>query len=121
MACLHVLFLLNEAADPFSESASPFCRTLRRYKRFQQELADPSAPGVKEYRQSVRKNKFPAVFLPHYMPLYNCPDEEKFGSFVDGGKWVCGIGRIPKQDCVVYSVGSHGEDSFEKELKEGLL
>jgi len=35
----------------------------------------------------------------------------------DGGKWVCGLDRVAKQDkCVIYSFGINGESSFEQSL-----
>ncbi|KAH9988444.1 hypothetical protein BJV74DRAFT_839390 [Russula compacta] len=40
-----------------------------------------------------------------------------YGTLGDGGKWVCGLDRVAKQDkCVVYSFGINGESSFEAAL-----
>ncbi|KAN0138445.1 hypothetical protein V8E53_003908 [Lactarius tabidus] len=39
---------------------------------------------------------------------------QRVGTLGDGGKWVCGLDRVAKQDkCVIYSFGINGESSFE--------
>ena len=42
-----------------------------------------------------------------FIPSYQCPHRlERIGTMGDGGKWVCGIDRVAKQDkCVIYSFG----------------
>ena len=44
-----------------------------------------------------------------------CDTVERLGSTGDGGKFVC-IDDIPEQHCVVYSLGSDGDFSFELDL-----
>ena len=35
----------------------------------------------------------------------------------DGGKWVCGLGfLLQRQACLVYSIGSAGDTSFEESI-----
>lgn len=43
-----------------------------------------------------------------FLPSFQCPHRvERIGTMGDGGKWVCGIDRIAKQNqCVVYSFGN---------------
>lgn len=53
-----------------------------------------------------------------YTPDYNCPFlKERIGRLGDGGKWVCGL-RYMLQDrpCLVYSLGSAGDTSFEEQI-----
>jgi len=50
-------------------------------------------------------------------PTWNCPWEERFGNSGDGGKWVCG-GRFLKSPCVIYSFGSAGDTSFERDISQ---
>ena len=42
-----------------------------------------------------------------FIPAFQCPHRvERIGTLGDGGKWVCGIDRVAKQEqCVVYSFG----------------
>eukprot|EP00884_Botryococcus_braunii_P008611 jgi/Botrbrau1/17751/Bobra.0127s0011.2 len=53
-------------------------------------------------------------FLPHY----SCPHKEKIGVMAgdgDNGKWVCGVRTLLQHPgCIVYSVGSNGDVSFER-------
>ncbi|KAI0049038.1 hypothetical protein FA95DRAFT_1489947 [Auriscalpium vulgare] len=60
----------------------------------------------------------PYTVWDFFPPAFNCPhDIERVGTLGDGGKWVCGLERLrDKQDCVVYSVGSPADASFEAEL-----
>lgn len=54
----------------------------------------------------------------YYTPDYNCPFlKERIGRLGDGGKWVCGL-RYLLQDrpCLVYSLGSAGDASFEEHI-----
>jgi hypothetical protein len=42
-----------------------------------------------------------------FIPAFRCPHlVERIGTLGDGGKWVCGVDRVAKQDkCVIYSFG----------------
>jgi Methyltransferase domain len=42
-----------------------------------------------------------------YIPAFQCPHHtERVGRRGDGGKWVCGVERVAKQEkCVAYSFG----------------
>jgi hypothetical protein len=53
-------------------------------------------------------------------PDYNCPLlKERIGRIGDGGKWVCGLHMLAKaHSCLVYSLGSLGETSFEDDIME---
>ncbi|KAH8999881.1 hypothetical protein EDB86DRAFT_616522 [Lactarius hatsudake] len=51
-------------------------------------------------------------------PVLPCPHHVK-GVLGDGGKWVCGMEPIAKQEkCVIYSFGINGGSSFEAALLE---
>jgi hypothetical protein len=43
-----------------------------------------------------------------FIPAFQCPHRvQRVGTLGDGGKWVCGLDRVAKQDkCVIYSFGS---------------
>ena len=53
-----------------------------------------------------------------YTPDYNCPLlKERVGRLGDGGKWVCGMrALLEDRPCLIYSLGSAGDISFEEEL-----
>mmetsp|Transcript_17649 Transcript_17649/g.33722 ORF Transcript_17649/g.33722 Transcript_17649/m.33722 type:complete len:304 (+) Transcript_17649:1313-2224(+) len=57
----------------------------------------------------------PRKFWSMYDPEVTCPFEERIGDLGDGGKWVCDMGLL-HQPCVVFSFGSGGYDSYEREL-----
>ncbi|KAI9002476.1 methyltransferase domain-containing protein [Hyaloraphidium curvatum] len=54
-------------------------------------------------------------------PEWSCPDEERIGPFAldsnEGGKWICFVPK-PGEPCLVYSVGSNYDFSFEKAVKQ---
>jgi len=55
-----------------------------------------------------------------FIPSFQCPHHvERIGTLGDGGKWVCGMERVARQEkCVIYSFGINGESSFEAALLE---
>lgn len=63
----------------------------------------------------VRK---PGTFYQNnYEPDFVCQHERRIGRLGDGGKWICDPHRISEQeDCLVYSVGSNNDFSFEQSV-----
>eukprot|EP00558_Chaetoceros_sp_UNC1202_P003000 CAMPEP_0197236244 /NCGR_PEP_ID=MMETSP1429-20130617/3425_1 /TAXON_ID=49237 /ORGANISM="Chaetoceros sp., Strain UNC1202" /LENGTH=324 /DNA_ID=CAMNT_0042694999 /DNA_START=107 /DNA_END=1081 /DNA_ORIENTATION=+ len=53
-------------------------------------------------------------WVENYDPEFTCQHERKVGPLGDGGKWVCDPHRIDKDNCIVYSVGSCGDFTFEE-------
>lgn len=53
-----------------------------------------------------------------YTPDYNCPlMKERIGRLGDGGKWLCGVrALLEDRPCLVYSLGSAGDTSFERDI-----
>ena len=51
-------------------------------------------------------------------PDYNCPYmKERIGKVGDGGKWVSGLSSLlQRPHCLVISIGSNGEPSFEEAI-----
>ena len=60
----------------------------------------------------------------YYGPFYNCASRERVGRIGDGGKWLCGVrtfmAKRKSRPCVVYSIGSKGEVSFEHGVVQKL-
>jgi len=67
----------------------------------------------------------PGMWLQyHYEPSFHCSMERRVGQYGDGGKWVCDPHKIAEQahqhGCLVYSVGSNGDASFETAVHEEI-
>jgi hypothetical protein len=70
------------------------------------------------FRQSFPR---PLEIFDPYEPQWTCPYEERVGKdFGDGGKFVCGTPAYFRRDtqrrCLVYSIGSSGDFSFETDV-----
>lgn len=64
-------------------------------------------------------NSANAWFQNHYEPEFACRFEKRVGRQGDGGKWICDPHRyLDNKDCLVYSVGSNNDFSFEREVKK---
>ncbi|CAI7857806.1 unnamed protein product [Closterium sp. NIES-53] len=50
------------------------------------------------------------------IPTYPCPANERIGEWGDGGKWTCLLPGAIQKDPVVYSIGCHGQYSFEDSI-----
>ena len=60
-------------------------------------------------------------FQNHYEPEFICSLERRIGRLGDGGKWVCNPHVISSQPkCLVYSVGSNGDASFEAAILQDV-
>jgi FkbM family methyltransferase len=57
-------------------------------------------------------------YQSHWEPNFSCRFEDSLGDTdTDGHKWMCDPHRLrTKNDCLIYSVGSNGQFSFEKAL-----
>jgi len=84
---------------------------------------------VSMYIPHKRENPFDVggkanvFYQENYEPNFSCPFELRIGANGDGGKWVCDphrIKRIAKEhgDCLIYSVGSDGDFSFEEAVQK---
>lgn len=65
----------------------------------------------------------PAIwFQQHFEPEFVCPLERRIGRLGDGGKWICDPHRITQKesDCLVYSIGSNGDASFEAAILQDI-
>lgn len=79
------------------------------------EVAFIENGGLKDPGQ-ISLGQGPKVRLWDYFgPNFNCISKERVGRIGDGGKWLCGVRTIlaHKSNCIVYSIGSKGEVSFE--------
>lgn len=63
-----------------------------------------------------------AWFQNHYEPEFTCLLERRIGRLGDGGKWVCDPHRITAShdSCLVYSVGSNGDASYEAAILQDV-
>lgn len=60
----------------------------------------------------------------NWEPSFTCLHERRLGLWGEGGKWVCDPHRIStsasKQGCLVFSVGSNNDFSFEEAVLRGI-
>ncbi|UJR20132.1 hypothetical protein I4U23_023264 [Adineta vaga] len=61
----------------------------------------------------------PVFFATNWEPTFHCSNTRRIGARGDGGKWICDPHQIKlQQTCLIYSVGSNGDFSFETEIKK---
>jgi len=67
-------------------------------------------------------NDNPASWLQNnFEPDFACRHEKRIGMLGDGGKWICDPHRLNKSTpCLVYSVGSANDFSFEEAVKREI-
>lgn len=100
---------------------------LRTWKRMKKKVKDMSPnfnPYYLPYKEGAPDQSIsvPGKFYQtNYEPDFVCQHEQRIGQLGDGGKWVCDPHRISEQkDCLVYSVGSNNDFSFEKSILERI-
>lgn len=82
------------------------------------KLAKPCVEGCAGTEANCQGRFF---FQVHYEPSFSCLLEERFGLPGDGGKWVCDPSKIRVRDnCLVYSIGSHGHYDFEEAVHDNI-
>jgi len=65
----------------------------------------------------------PTWYQNNWEPAISCQHERRIGALGDGGKWVCDPHRIlnkPSKSCLVYSIGSNNEFTFEKAIRRDI-
>lgn len=68
-------------------------------------------------RQIVSNDNWATYFFQrNWEPSYSCDVKARFGSPGEGGKWICDPHVLLKEHCVVYSVGSNNDFSFEESI-----
>jgi hypothetical protein len=83
-------------------------------ERFQKSRPNEYRGSRKIYREHANHPNY--FWQENYDPEFTCLNESKFGGLGDGGKWICDAHRIDKNSCLVYSIGSHGDFSFESSV-----
>jgi hypothetical protein len=77
------------------------------------------------HQNHTNRNVAGAFFQSHYEPDFVCPRERRIGKLGDGGKWICDPDRLLSRkergnNCLVYSVGSNGDASFEAAVRDRI-
>jgi len=86
----------------------------KRYKeRFQFTQPNYDDTNKREFERFSRYSNW--FWGSNFEPEFTCPHEFRLGKLGDGGKWVCDPHRIPKESCIIYSIGSNGNFQFEVE------
>jgi len=69
----------------------------------------------------ARVRKPGTFYQNNYEPDFVCQHERRIGKLGDGGKWICDPHRISDQEeCLVYSVGSNNDFSFEQAVLDKI-
>ncbi|KAL7563647.1 hypothetical protein ACA910_013383 [Epithemia clementina (nom. ined.)] len=98
----------NHTYEFFNDIPTKEWKRIQRNVKAMQPNECPNCPGGKYTN---------AWFQNNYEPEISCRHEQRIGKLGDGGKWVCDPHRITeKQDCLVYSVGSNNDFSFEEHV-----
>mmetsp|Transcript_15861 Transcript_15861/g.24023 ORF Transcript_15861/g.24023 Transcript_15861/m.24023 type:complete len:329 (+) Transcript_15861:138-1124(+) len=92
------------------------------WKRLQKKVLK-MAPNFCDWMMAEKK--FSNFFQCHYEPDFVCQHEQRIGMQGDGGKWICDPHRIAEKveeggSCLVYSVGSHNDFSFEQGIHKDI-
>ena len=108
-------FATRESLGFFSDISNDAWKILKgRFQRSQPNTVAKARGYKKIYKEHANHPNY--FWQENYDPEFTCPFEEKFGGLGDGGKWVCDHHRISKTDCLVYSIGSHGDFTFETDV-----
>ena len=84
------------------------------------------APNFSDWgMKDVRNGKMEWFYQAHFEPEFLCAYERRIGRDGDGGKWICDPHRIAQkaasdQGCLVYSVGSNNDFSFEMSVHDQI-
>jgi len=73
-----------------------------------------------ENNNLIDTNNGAKYFQVHWEPEIHCRHSRRLGPSGDGGKWVCDPHRIERNNCLLYSVGSSNDWSFETAVYEHL-
>jgi len=91
----------NEIERSFSSSQE----RLSRYSLFH-----PNTHGAPESANAWYQN--------NVEPAITCSHEERIGAAGEGGKWMCDLDALrDKKDCLIYSIGSNNDFSWESAVK----
>ena len=72
-------------------------------------------------KSNLMKKSSSIFFLSNWEPNFHCSHARRIGQMGDGGKWLCDPFRLKtRADCLIYSVGSNGEFSFEVDMKQAM-
>jgi len=85
------------------------------------QLLPHTDPVTGEERGDLSKRTPGFFYQSHYENDFVCQHERRIGNLGDGGKWICDPHRIAKQpSCLVYSVGSENDFSFEQSVHKDI-
>jgi len=109
----------RESEGFFQEPSSVW--RLRKHAHFDQMCSQAAAMRNSLLLQCPDR----CFYQQFYEPSFSCEFEQRIGHHGDGGKWVCDPQKIFAQTqdgkaCLVYSVGSNGDYSFENAVAASI-
>lgn len=96
-------------------------RTQCRYAELERDWRR-SQPGTQRYDPALQRfvavpfELDPAKIWYLFPEVYACPSMQRVGPLYDGGKWTC-VAHLLSPPCVVYSMGTWDDVSFELALE----
>ena len=82
------------------------------------QFTNRSLPENGFHKQPLQQRNW---YEQNLQPDFTCPHIQRVGGHGDGPKWTCDPHRLLKRkDCLVYSVGSNGDYTFEDAMVELL-
>jgi hypothetical protein len=120
-----LLFLSNNIHRTYIEYNSECYLSLLESDNFFCETNEDWQRRKELFQLQHNRNQFrdsPNLFFQdNYEPTFSCRFEQRLGVNGDGGKWICDVYRLKQsKSCLIYSLGSNGEFSFENETKRYL-
>jgi len=95
----------------------------KTWKLLQQRVREHENHKYPKDPMAAERRRGNLWYQENYEPDFTCQNERRLGRLGDGGKWVCAPHRIIEvamnrkkttgKKCLIYSVGSNGEFSFE--------
>lgn len=97
----------NQSAGYFNDVPDASWKRMQQRARSSVQYRYPTEPE-KGYKNMK------LWYLNNLQPDFTCPHVSRVGGHGDGPKWTCDPHRLlAKKDCLIYSVGSHGQYEWE--------
>eukprot|EP00934_Nitzschia_sp_Nitz4_P000026 Nitzschia sp. Nitz4//scaffold18_size181773//13700//14698//NITZ4_001892-RA/size181773-processed-gene-0.1-mRNA-1//1//CDS//3329539942//26//frame0 len=93
--------------------------TWKRLQTYHNDFFPNHSPNIQRYSGDSGNSHI--WYNDNFHSEFDCPSKQRIPLNLkgDGAKWVCNPHRLEtKRDCLVYSVGSNGETSFEQGIRD---
>jgi len=91
------------------------CSVVQKLKHWKQTILNLAAFSTPAHGKGTTRGIYQAI----WEPTHHCLFANRIGAMGDGGKWACDTESLPK-NCLVYSIGSNRDTSYEVEIARTL-